>query len=161
MSPMSEKETQMLLLFLEEQRRGLLIARAAHIDYFLGRFLGIYFCGRESRDDFMQCIIPKLSLDERLLAISGLALTGELESLAKSAVALIRPLQRARNIAAHSAGIHRDKLKQYLNDASLVTFSENFPHGLNEYADRAETALQQLEDMFSESKDHRYRLEPH
>src|SRR5947209_4339680 len=132
---------------LQDESKGVIVARVAFLDFLLGEVLAAHFCGSSRRPDFLDSVISRLSFDAKISTLGELSLEGEPKKLRDQAVSAIRPMQQLRNKAAHAAGLKTPEIDKLYSDKAKRDLLADFPKAFEKAAADIQQWLQQLEQL--------------
>lgn len=134
-------------VLLQDEAKGVIVARVAFLDFLLGKVLAVYFCGPSRYPDFIESVISRLSFDAKISTLVEASLDGQAAALRDQIVTAIRPMQKLRNVAAHAAGLQAQKIEKVYSDKLNRDLLADFPKAFENAAADIQNWLQQLENL--------------
>jgi hypothetical protein len=139
------EKCEFINVLLQDESKGVIVARVAFLDFLIGEVLAVYFCGLSRRPDFLESVVSQLSFDGKIRTLTELSLDGQAASLRDQVIGAIRPMQKLRNVAAHAAALRTPEVEKLYSDPAKRQLLANFPRAFEQAGADIQNWLQQLE----------------
>lgn len=147
------EKIQFMGVLLGDATKGVIIADVALIDWGLGNVLASYFTGPSRRSDFSGAVIERLRFEDKICILSELSLDGSAAELQTKIVSGIRPLQKLRNVAAHSAALKPEEIERLYSDSVKRRLLDRFPDEFRKTVTEIRVWLHELDKISGFSLD--------
>ena len=134
-------------VLLQDESKGVIVARIALLDFVLGEVIASFFCGPSRRSDFLDTVMSRLSFDNRIGTLKELAIEGGAADLRDKIVRRLRPMQQLRNKAAHASGLKGAEIDRLFSDQAKRDMLADFPNAFEQAAKEVQEWLAELETI--------------
>jgi len=141
---LTAEKADLIKALLQDESKGVIVARVAFLDFLLAEVLAAYFCGPSRQPDFLDSVVSRLSFDGKISTLANLALEGEAKNLRDEIVTAIRPMQQLRNKAAYAAALKTSEIDKLCADKAKRDLLADFPKAFEQSAAHVQNRLQEL-----------------
>jgi hypothetical protein len=144
---LTQEKHEFISVLLQDQSKGIIVARVAFLDFLLGEMIAEYFCSASRQPEFLESIVGRLSFDAKIRTLEEMALEGQLASLRDQIIVAIRPMQKLRNVAAHAAALKTPEVDKLYSDKVKRDLLVGFPKAFEEACSDIQGRLQHLKQQ--------------
>lgn len=139
------EKAEFISVLLQDESKGVIVARIAFLDFLLGEVVAAFFCGPLRRPDFLDCVVSRLSLDNKIVILKEITLDGALAEARDKIVNRLRPMQQLRNKAAHASALKTEEIDRLCSDQAKRDLLADFPKNFEQAAKDVQEWLTALE----------------